>query len=384
MIHRPEWKRELDPELYIAIKKGSLPSVVDMNRAFSRADSAVDVTVAYYAASEMVAFAVERFGFPGIDRALALWGDGVRTADVLDRAFGIGVSAFDSQFRSWSLARLSRYESQYVFDVPTASIEDATKHTASDPKNPEAHVELAVALLRSRRGDDADREVRQALAIDPACKNALFVAAKIAAGSGRMDDAAKQIATLHSQGSDGYAIEMALAELAERGQDASGRRRALEAAATFDPSQVDPQRALYAIAHADHRSDDEIRALTEVAKLDQHDRGSYGKLLETLVSLKRWQDARALGQAALYVDVENRDTHANLARALSATGDHVQASFELGSALLCDGQPSDKAALHVLLARERASLGDLGGARAHRDQALVLDPKNSEARALGF
>ena len=354
-----------------------------MNRAFSRADSAVDVTVAYYAASQMVAFAVERFGFPGIDRALALWGEGVRTADVLGRAFGIGVPAFDSQFRSWSLARLSRYESQYVFDVRAASI-GSTRHAASDPKNPEAHVELAVALLRSRKGDDADREVRQALAIDPACRNALFVAAKIAAGSGRMDDAAKRIATLHSQGSDGYAIEMALAELAERGHDTSGQRRALEAAATFDPSQVDPQRALYGIAHADHRSDDEVRALTEVAKLDQHDRGSYGKLLETLVSLKRWQEARAIGEAALYVDVENRDTHANLARALSATGDHVQASFELGSALLCDGQPSDKAALHVLLARERASLGDLGGARAPRDQALVLDPKNAEARALGF
>ena len=38
IIRRPEWQRELDPELYVALKGNRLPGAVDMNRAFTHAD----------------------------------------------------------------------------------------------------------------------------------------------------------------------------------------------------------------------------------------------------------------------------------------------------------------------------------------------------------
>jgi hypothetical protein len=38
IVRRPEWQRELDPELYSALKKNALPGAVDMNRAFTHAD----------------------------------------------------------------------------------------------------------------------------------------------------------------------------------------------------------------------------------------------------------------------------------------------------------------------------------------------------------
>ena len=79
MIRRPEWRRELDPELYMALKKDALPGAVEMNRAFTHAEGDLDVTVAYYAASQMMAFTAEQFGFPKITRALELWGQGKRT-----------------------------------------------------------------------------------------------------------------------------------------------------------------------------------------------------------------------------------------------------------------------------------------------------------------
>jgi tetratricopeptide (TPR) repeat protein len=384
MIRRPEWKRELDPELFAALENHSLPSVADMNRAFSHADSSVDVTVAYYAASQMVAFAVERFGFPRIDRALTLWGAGKRTGAVFEQAFGTSVPEFDAAFLAWAQARLSRYKSQYVFSVPVLAVEQAAKKASMEPTSAEAHVVLAVALLHERNIDAALSEVAKALALDPACKDAHYVAAKIATAQGRGDDAAKELTALRAQGADGYAVQMELAASAARRRDDRGRRAALEAAFRFDPTQVEPLHALYDLAHKENRSADELSALTEIAKLDQHDRGVYGKLLEGLVSLHKWDEADAVGEAALYVDVENRDIHVNYARALSAEGRHSQASFELESALLCDGQPRDKAAVHVLLARERATMGDSRGARAHRDQALTLDPGNAEAKGMAF
>jgi tetratricopeptide (TPR) repeat protein len=384
MIRRPEWRRELDPELYVALERHSLPSVIDMNRAFSHADSAVDVTVAYYAASQMVAFAAERFGFPKIDRALTLWGEGRRTGEVLTQAFGTSAAEFDAAFGAWAHARLSRYAVQYLFDVPVLAVEEAAQKVTSDPKSAQAHVVLAVALFHDRKVDDARREVEQALALDPACKNAHYVAAKIAAALGQEGDALKEVAALRAQGADGYAVQMEVADLAARRHDDRSRRLALEAARRFDPTQVEPLHALYDLAHKENRADDELRALTEIAKLDQHDRTVYGLLLGRLVSLHKWDEAKAVGESALYVDVENQDIHVDYARALSATGDHAQASYELESALLCDGQPRGKAAVHVLLARERASVGDMAGARAHRDQALTLDPGNAEARGLGW
>jgi tetratricopeptide (TPR) repeat protein len=384
MIRRPEWKRELDPEFYTAIERHALPSVVDMNRAFSHADSALDVTVAYYAASQMVAFTVERFGFPKIDRALALWGEGKRTGAVFEEALGLSAPEFDAAFLAWARARLSRYKTQYIFSVPVLPLDEAAHKVTSDPKDAEAHVVLAVALFHERKVDEAVGEIQKALALDPACKDAHYVAAKIAMAQGRADDATKELGALRAQGADGYAVEMAVAESAEKRHDERSRRTALESAYRFDATQVEPLHALYDLAHKENRADDELWALTEIAKLDQHDRGVYGKLLDRLVSLHKWDEAIAVGEAAIYVDVENRDIHVNYARALSAKGDHAKASYELESALLCDGQPKDKAAVHVLLARERASAGDRAGAREHRDQALTLDPGNAEARGMTF
>ena len=76
MIRRPEWHRELDPELYLALRRKSLPGALGMNTAFTHADGDLDVTVAYYAASQMLAFTAEQFGFPRITRALEAWGEG--------------------------------------------------------------------------------------------------------------------------------------------------------------------------------------------------------------------------------------------------------------------------------------------------------------------
>jgi tetratricopeptide (TPR) repeat protein len=175
---------------------------------------------------------------------------------------------------------------------------------------------------------------------------------------------------------------MALAEVAEARDDGGGKRAALEAAHRFDPTQADPLKELLKLARADKRSADELSLLREIARLDQHDRVHYRELLARLVAAKSWDEARRTGEAAIYVDVESAAIHTDYARALSATGDHEAASYELESALLCDAKPPEKATAHALLAQERQSLGDVAGARAHRDEALKLDPQNAEARAL--
>ncbi|HXN33741.1 MAG TPA: hypothetical protein VN894_17850 [Polyangiaceae bacterium] len=382
MIRRPEWQRELDPELYLALKRNVLPGALDMNRAFTHAEGDLDVTVAYYAASQMLAFTAEQFGFPGITRALELWGQGKRTADVIREAFGVSPEGYDTRFRAWALARLSRYEGQYMLDVRPGSVEDARAAAMASPKSAHARVALAIALLRAHRPADAWPEIEEALRIAPSDKDAHFIAAKLAAMNKDTGGQEAHLVAIKTSGGDGYAVEMGLAEVAKDRHDEAGERGALEAAHRFDPTQAEPLHGLYDLASAAKREADELAALRDIARLDQHDRRAYNLLLEKLVSARRWEEARRVGAAAIYVDLASAVVHMNYARALSAIADHELAAFELESALLCDSKPNERATAHALLARERLLLGDAPGARMHRDQALQLDPDNVEARAL--
>jgi len=382
MIRRPEWRRSLDPELYSALKKNQLPGADDMNRVFTHAEGDLDVTVAYYAASQMVAFTAAQFGFARITRALELWGQGKRTPEVLREAFGLSSQDYDARFRTWAMARLSRFDGQYIFDMKPRPIEETRAAAAAAPTSAPAHDAYALSLLHAHKGDEAAQELDAALRADAGDQDAHFLSAKVA--SMRKDDAAqeKHFRAIAAAGGDGYTVEMGLAELAEGRHDAAATRAALESAHRFDPTQPDPMRGLFDLATTEKRDADALSALRALAPLDQHDRRSWRLLLARLVDGKMWDEARQVGESALYVDVQSLEVHAGYAQALAATGDHATAAFELESALLCDGKPAEKAATHVLLAREKLALGDAAGAKAHRDEALRLDPQNPDARAL--
>jgi cellulose synthase operon protein C len=382
MIRRPEWHRELDPELYMALKRKSLPGALAMNTAFTHAEGDLDVTVAYYAASQMLAFTAEEFGFARITRALEAWGEGKTTAQVIKDAFGVTPDDYDARYRAWEAKRLARYDGQYLFDVRVGSEQDARATAAAAPQDASAQVAYALALLRAKKPDEAKHAIDEALRLDPANLDARYVAYKLASLAHDVDGEEKHLRALRVAGGDGYTIEMALASVADARHDAALSRAALEAAHRFDPSQADPLRALYDMDVADKRDAAALDALREIARLDQHDRRAYKLLLGTLVDGAQWAEARRVGESAIYVDVESAQVHVDYARALAATGDHEAAAFELESALLCEQKPPERAITLALLAVERLALGDAAGARARRDEALKVDPDNAAAKRL--
>jgi tetratricopeptide (TPR) repeat protein len=262
-------------------------------------------------------------------------------------------------------------------------VDEATAAVAAAPQSASAHAAYARALLRGHKPDEAAREVDAALKIAPADPDAHFVAARLAATNKDLDAVEKHLRAIKAGGADGYLVEMKLADMADARHDKAARRAALEAAHRFDATQVDAVRGLYEMAMAEKRDTDSLAALRQWAALDQHDRdGEWKVLLKTLVDSKLWDEAKRVGESALYVDVESAAVHVGYARALSATADHIAAAFELESAILCDSKPEEKAIAHALLGRERLTLGDVAAARAQRDEALKLDPNNTEARDL--
>jgi len=365
MIQRPEWRRELDPELYQALKRNQLPGTLAMNTAFTHAEGDLDVTVAYYAASQMLAFAGGRFGFSALTRALQLWGEGRTTPEVFQGAFGMTPAEFDGAFRTWERARLQRYDGQYMFDTRAVALEDAQARAKATPHEVDARVAYAVALLRSHNADEASREIEAALQIDSHSKDAHFVAFKLALQGRDWPTAEGHLHEIERAGGAGYTVAVSLAEVARGRGDKASERAALEQARRFDGTQAEPLRALYEIANDDGRDADALGLLSDLTKLDQHDRRAWGLLLEKLTSARRWDEAKRVGEAAIYVDVESASNHVAYARALSATGDHAKAVFELESSLLCDSKPEEKAAAQGLLVAERLAVTKESQAKAH-------------------
>ena len=356
MIRRPEWRRDFDPQLYVALLHDRLPGAVEMNSAFTH-PGGVPMDVAYYAASQMLAFTAERFGFPAITRALALWGQGKTTKEVIPAAFGVAPVEYDHAFRTWALARLSRYEGQYVFDPQPLDPDKAKALVDKTPNSAPAHVTYAIALLHAHKIEEARGELERAFKLAPDDKDAHYVASLLASAEKKEDDAAKHLLAIQAAGGDGYTVEMGLAEAAQARHDAMGQRAALDAAHRFDPTQPDPLRASYELADAQKQDADALDALRALSRVDPHDGTAWRLLLARLVRDKHWDEAVRAGEGALFVDLESAAIHVDYARALSATGDHAKAAFELESALLCDQKAEEKAETQALLAAERKAIG---------------------------
>jgi Tfp pilus assembly protein PilF len=381
IARRPEWARELDPELYQAIVNDKLPGAVDMNRAFTHATDANDVTVAYYAASQMLIWTVEKFGMGKVVEALKLWGAGKKTPDVIQGAFGLSAADYDKGYRAWQLARLVRYKDQYLFTLKGKDPDEAKKDVDKSPNDAAAHVRYALSLLRTRKGAaDAKKELAAALTIDPKNADAHFVSARLAGAEKDWPTAQKHLDTILGGGKDGYQLRTMLADIAEEQKDKEKMRFQLEAAHRLDPSQPEPLKGLYDLAHEAGRDADELAALAELAALEQHDRKIWRLYLEKLVAQKKWDDARRVGEGAVFVDVTGAPTHVLYARALAAGGAHAKAAYELDTTLLGTLKDKEKASAHALLAKELVALQKPADAKKHLDEAVKLDPDNADAK----
>lgn len=374
IIRRPEWQREEDPALFAALRNGRIPAVEGFNRAFTHVDSVDDVTMAYFAASQIVVFLAKEFGFEKVVAMLPKWGAGLRTPEVVRQALGVSPEELDRRFRAWLGPRLERYRKQYVPDLHAPPLDEARKAVRADPTNAKKQVELAMALLADGQGPEADATLAEALRIDPKQPDAHYVKLRLAMADKKWSEAARLVNKMIADGHDGYAVRMKAADLAEAQKDEARAKANLEAAARFDPTQAEPLQGLYDLAHRKKDAAGELAALRRLAAIDQHDRRVWRRLLEHLVDRGLWEEARQVGEGALFVDVANPEIHRLYARALARTGRFVSAVYELNSALLCKPKPDVAASIYRELAKAYEKLGAPDHARQALEYAKLVAP----------
>jgi cellulose synthase operon protein C len=352
-LARAEWTREQDPELFELRRAGRLPTIEDMNRAFTRAEQLSDMAAAYYASSRLVALLGEKHGMPRLAAMLKLWAQGKQTPDVFKGALGVAAAEEDKRFGASLDAVLGRYTKQFVPNARSGTVAAAVTAAEAEPKSAARQTALALALLRAQKLEEAERALARARELDPRFADARFLAARVALATDRPKDAVKELRGMLADGQDGYAVQMLLAEAADTAQDPATRLAALRAAEQFDPTQVAPLYGLLRLAEEKGDADGALALLRRLAALSEHDAGVYRELLARLVARREFAEAVKVGEAAVYVDMTGFETHFAYAQALAGTGDGRRARFEFESALLCEADP-------VRIAAAKAELKTLG------------------------
>jgi tetratricopeptide (TPR) repeat protein len=351
IVRRPEWKREEDPALFAGLKGGRIPAIDSFNKAFTHADNVEDVTMAYFAASQILVYLAQEYGFPKVVAMLPRWASGERTPEVVKGALGITSDELDRRFRAWLKPRLDRYTKQYVPDLHAPPLDDARKAAKAEPQNAKKLVELALALFADSQKPEGEAMLTEALRLDPKQPDAHYVKLRIAIREKNFTEAERLIAKMLADGNDGYAVRLKSADLAEIKKDTVRQKASLEAASRLDPTQVEPIEGLYDLARKQQDGDEELRTLKELALLDQHDRKVWDRYLEGLIKKGKWEEAVKIGEGALFVDVANPRVHRLYARALARTGRFVTAVYELNSAIVCKPKPKELAEIYGELAK---------------------------------
>jgi tetratricopeptide (TPR) repeat protein len=368
IIRRPEWQREEHLALYNGLRHDKIPKVASFNRAFTHVDSAQDVVMAYFAASQISVFLAEEFGFDKVVAHLPGWGAGNRTVDIVPKILGISTDELDRRFRAWLKPRLTRYDKQFVPDLrPPKTLEIARKDVSDHPNDAGKLVKLALSLLQTGKIPEATSTLQLALRKNPKEPNALFLKLKLALGEEKGTEAKRLVKQLIANKNDGYAVRMRAADIAELDDDKDEMKKQFFKAFRFDSSQAEPLQALYDLANKSKDTQGQLWALRELAKLDQHDRRVWRRLLKMLLKRGKWEEARKVGESAIFVDVANPELHWLYGRALARTGRHVSAIYEMNSAIIAGAPPPLANKVYTSMAKGYSKMGK----KAFADQATT-------------
>jgi len=98
---RPGWGDDWNPLFVRAFMDRRWFKMADLDAGFQRPKSPQDVPIAYFQASQVCEFIVERYGFDAILRMLTMYRDKAKTPDVLQQVLKLSESDFDREFAAY-------------------------------------------------------------------------------------------------------------------------------------------------------------------------------------------------------------------------------------------------------------------------------------------
>jgi tetratricopeptide (TPR) repeat protein len=103
---RPGWGDDWNPLFLRAFADGRWSKIEDLEGAFQHPRTQEDLGVAYFEASQVCEFIVERYGFDAVLRMLSLYREKGQTPEILSQVLKLNQSAFDQAFKEYIGAKV--------------------------------------------------------------------------------------------------------------------------------------------------------------------------------------------------------------------------------------------------------------------------------------
>lgn len=319
---RPGWGDDWNPMVLQAFAQGRWFKFANLDAGFQQPRTPSDVPLAYFQASQVCEFIVERYGFDAILKMLALYRNKAKDADVLREALKLSTDEFDAQFKAYIEGKarpmLQAIRSGGGLDEAAAAL----------PKE---------AVLKLIRVEDS-------------------FALRLRAGAllqaeGKLEEAAQHfkraIELFPYYTSEGNAYE-ALALICEQQGDLTQASDVLEQLVKRDENNFS---ALKKLVELRLKQKDELRALEALQLsffVSPFDYTLHTQAGELLLARNDAMGAAREFQVALALEPPNKaEANYNIARALFATGKQIEAKRAVLRAL--EAAPSYEEAQELLL-----------------------------------
>lgn len=334
------WSREMDLELYRALRERELPGLGSMSRAFTHARRMSDVANAYYASGQLAEWIVETRGEKMARDLLTEFGKKKLPPDVVPPLLGAPFAELDDQFRAHMDKKLERFDSQLVSEEPHLDKSEVMSALKKDPKDYTARFHQALLFLSEGNLKKADAQLNRLLKEKFDAQVALAHTRLLLA----IEEKKKARATLGDliqRGHDGFEVRMILGRLDLAGAAQEEALSHFNQAVTFDPLAAEPWSILAALHHKSGDQEKELRALQNWASLSEHEITVHRRLVHLLIEMKMYEEAKRAGELAIWADLAGFETHRLYGLALFRSGETARAEFEFESALLCPATPAD-------------------------------------------
>lgn len=338
------WSRELDLELFRALRDERLPEIGRFNRAFSHAESMNDIAIAYHASKRIADFIVATRGQETVVRLLAEFGKKRLPDDVLPEVLGASFADLDREFRAWLLAEFAGYDKQFVSRLPRAPLDELAARANAKGATHDDRVQYGLGLFRDSRIGEAEKILSAAIAERPS-PLASFYLARAWLAQGQKDVAIGLVKNAIRSGADGYEMRMLLGRVFASAQNWKLAFPEAVAASEFDRTQADAWSLRATAAHQLGDLDGEITALRGWVDLSEHDGELHRRLLELLLGARRDDEAARVAERAIWAGLGDFATHRLTALAFAHAKQDVRARYERETATLLATSAEERAQL---------------------------------------
>ncbi|MCH8966404.1 MAG: tetratricopeptide repeat protein [Planctomycetes bacterium] len=331
-----------------AARRDALFTLESIDWAFVRPKRPTDRQMAYAQSEWMCEYIVHRFGYDSISAMLKDFYDGRTLSQVFAERFGLQLSEFDGEFRTWA----KRQVAQWGFDpAKPEDVEELRAVVETNPDDAGLLGRLARAEFDEGEFDRALKVAKRAVELDPLERTALTIVAKVLMmlAEGTTTDVSREVYYREAQ-------------------------PLLEQLWKIDPTGWTAPKHLARIALRRKEPDLAIEPLKRLQRLCPMDPTSWRGLGGIYV--ERGNDEAALPQLLELVRIEEDDAEVreHLAEVYRHRGRLRESQYWYRQALAVD---PFHVRLHVTLAEVSMQLGDTEAALVEYVMLTKLEPTNA-------